>query len=72
MQHGMCVIVTVQFTDVLAIGAISATRFIDESLVNQLKALGIVAEDAPSAAREVSQTSLESDMIDLLKSPGRL
>lgn len=26
------------------------------------------AEDAPSAAREVSQNSLESDMIDLLKS----
>ena len=30
------------------------------------------AEDAPSAAREVSQTRLESNMIDVLKSPDRL
>ena len=30
------------------------------------------AEDTPSAAREVSQTSLENAIFDLLKSPGRL
>ena len=43
-------IVTIALSDVIAVGTISATRFISESLVHELKSLGIVPEDAPAAA----------------------